>query len=66
MEGICSQLRGWAGDPHIRELVNDSFPDPCLRRRSCGYAIDDCIAPMLADPNALPDLNALIAGSEGS
>ena len=66
MDGICSQLASWAADPHIRQLITDNFPDPSLRRRSCGYAIDECIAPLVANSSGLPDLCALITGSEGT
>ena len=63
---ILSLLNSWAGDPHTRQLIADHFPDPALRRRSCGYAIDECIAPLIAQPGSLPDLAALITGSEGT
>ena len=66
MEQICSQLRSWAADPRVRQLVEENFPDPGLRRRSCGYAIDECIAPVIANPAERPDLCALITGSEGT
>ena len=55
---ILAQLDGWAGDPAIRKLIADNFPDPSLRRRSCGYAIDEAFG-----PNALCNL---ICGSEGT
>lgn len=72
LQKIYSQLEGWAADPAIRQLITDNFPDPSLRRRSCGYAIDETLSPNL---NALPgsspqpdtiDLCKLICGSEGT
>ena len=63
---ILTLLNTWAADPHTRQLIADHFPDPALRRRSCGYAIDECIAPLIACPGSLPDLAALITGSEGT
>ena len=66
MENICSQLTTWAADPHVRQMVTDNFPDASLRRRSCGYAIDESIAPLTANPSGQPDLCALITGSEGT
>lgn len=56
---IISQLKKWADDPQIRQLISDNFPDPTLRRRSCGYAIDEAIAEGI-------DLCKLLCGSEGT
>ena len=47
LQKIYSQLEGWAADPAIRQLITDNFPDPSLRRRSCGYAIDETLSPNL-------------------
>ena len=66
MEQICSQLSSWASNPHIRQLIAAHFPDPSLRRRSCGYAIDECIAPLAANGEGHPDLSSIITGSEGT
>ena len=72
LQKIYAQLEGWAADPDTQRLINDNFPDPSLRRRSCGYAIDEAINPSI---NALPgspvqpdgiDLCKLICGSEGT
>lgn len=63
---IYSQLEGWASDPHVCQLIADNFPDPSLRRRSCGYAIDEGIAPLTTKQGNAPDLNAIITGSEGT
>ncbi|MCR5424795.1 MAG: FAD-binding protein [Bacteroidales bacterium] len=56
---IITQLKGWADDPQVRKLIADNFPDPTLRRRSCGYAIDEAID---GDIN----LCKLLCGSEGT
>ncbi len=58
---IYTQLEGWAKDPAIRQLIFENFPDPTLRRRSCGYAIDEAIE----NPQQI-DLTKVICGSEGT
>lgn len=72
LQKIYSQLEGWAADPAIRQLITDNFPDPSLRRRSCGYAIDETLSPNLnalrsssPQPDTI-DLCKLICGSEGT
>lgn len=57
---IIQQLKQWQSDPEIRQLIADNFPDKSLRRRSCGYAIDEAI-----EGNNI-DLAKLICGSEGT
>lgn len=59
-QSIMDQLRDWQADPHIRKLITENFPDPSLRRRSCGYAIDEAIE------GENIDLAKLICGSEGT
>lgn len=44
-EGIYSQLIRWALDPEKVALIRENYPDKSLRRRSCGYAIDEVILP---------------------
>ena len=58
LDGILTQLETWRDDPETRRLIEENYPDRSLRRRSCGYAIDE----------ALPetDLCKLLAGSEGT
>ena len=60
LEKIVVQLKGWADDPSIVAQITDAFPDRSLRRRSCGYAIDEAIA------DGKIDLCKLLAGSEGT
>lgn len=59
---IYAQLIRWAQDNEVRKKIEDNYPDKSLRRRSCGYAIDEAIEEM---PQAI-DLCKLIAGSEGT
>ena len=72
LDKIYAQLEGWAADPAIRQLIADNFPDPSLRRRSCGYAIDEALNPALSAlpgtpaPSDSVDLCKLICGSEGT
>ena len=56
---IYSQLEQWKGDASVRSLIERNFPDRSLRRRSCGYAIDEAIEDGI-------DLCKLICGSEGT
>ena len=58
LDAILRQLETWRDDPEIRRLIEENYPDKSLKRRSCGYAIDE----------ALPetDLCKLLAGSEGT
>ena len=58
LDAILKQLETWRDDPEIRQLIEDNYPDKSLKRRSCGYAIDE----------ALPetDLCKILAGSEGT
>lgn len=60
LERILSQLKGWANNPAIVAQIEDAFPDKSLRRRSCGYAIDEAIE------NGKIDLCKLLVGSEGT
>ena len=63
LDKIYTQLESWANDPDTRQLIQDNFPDKSLRRRSCGYAIDEAIDPR---PPSQIDLCKLICGSEGT
>lgn len=56
---IYVQLESWKNDPDKRKLIEENFPDKNLRRRSCGYAIDEAIEGDI-------DLCKLICGSEGT
>jgi FAD/FMN-containing dehydrogenase/Fe-S oxidoreductase len=65
LEGrIYAQLIRWAKDEKTRKLIEDTYPDKELARRSCGYAIDETIADIIQDGTI--NLCRLIAGSEGT
>ncbi len=57
---IVTQLKSWQQDAHVKKLIDENYPDKLLRRRSCGYAIDEAIE------NDKIDLCKLICGSEGT
>ena len=59
LNSIYAQLKTWADDSRIRQLVVENFPEKSLRRRSCGYAIDEAIADGI-------NLCNLLCGSEGT
>ena len=46
----------WNEEKGVRQLLEEAFPDKTLKRRSCGYALDE----------GLESLTALITGSEGT
>ena len=56
---VYAQLESWKNDAAKRALIEENFPDKSLRRRSCGYAIDEAIEDDI-------DLCKLICGSEGT
>ena len=58
LDAILKQLEEWKDCPAIRQLLVENFPDRSLRRRSCGYAIDEAVEAQ--------DLCKLLAGSEGT
>ena len=58
LDAILAQLEAWRDDPATRRLIEENYPDRSLKRRSCGYAIDEALASM--------DLCKLLAGSEGT
>ncbi len=61
---ILAQLHGWANNPHIGQIIADNFPDISLRRRSCGYAIDEAIQTIEQSSNQA--ICNLLCGSEGT
>lgn len=60
LDAILAQLEGWKADEATCELIKENYPDVTLRRRSCGYAIDEAIE------GESVDLCKLLAGSEGT
>ena len=69
-EKIYSQLINFALNRAIVDLIRDSYPDIDLRRRSCGYAIDEVIEELLCESKPFEErsinLCKLLAGSEGT
>ena len=58
LDAILTQLENWRDNPETCRLIEENYPDKSLRRRSCGYAIDESL------PET--DLCKLLAGSEGT
>lgn len=69
-ERIYVQLIRWALDAETRRLIEETYPDKELTRRSCGYAIDEVIEDLCNENKPLRErtinLCRLIAGSEGT
>ena len=67
---IYAQLIRFAIDEPTRTLIAETYPDPELTRRSCGYAIDEVIADLCDGSKPLAErtinLCRLLAGSEGT
>lgn len=57
---VANLLNKWHNDKAISQLLADNFPDKSLRRRSCGYALDECLE------GKHINLPALLTGSEGT
>ena len=70
IQQIYAQLIRFAQDEPTRTLIEDSYPDPSLTRRSCGYAIDEVIADLCDETKPFAErtinLCRLLAGSEGT
>lgn len=64
LDSILSQLEGWGNDETKRSLIEENYPDKTLRRRSCGYAIDEAIEVVKENPGLA--LCRLLTGSEGT
>ncbi len=70
IQSIYAQLIRWALDDNTVRLIEDNYPDKSLRRRSCGYAIDEVIEDLHNTDKPLGDrtvnLCKVLAGSEGT
>lgn len=70
IERIYSQLISFALSPEITNTLDESYPSKSLRRRSCGYAIDEVIGGLRDDSRPFADrtinLCNLLSGSEGT
>ena len=70
IQNIYSQLIRWALDDKTVHLIEENYPDKSLRRRSCGYAIDEVIEDLHNASKPLDErtinLCQVLAGSEGT
>ena len=70
IQDIYSQLIKWALDDETVRLIEENYPDKSLRRRSCGYAIDEVIEDLHHTEKPLEqrtiNLCKVLAGSEGT
>lgn len=70
IQRIYAQLIRWALDEKTVRLIEENYPDKSLRRRSCGYAIDEVIEDLHNEAKPLEDrtinLCKVLAGSEGT
>ncbi len=70
IQNIYTQLIRWALDEKTVHLIEENYPDKSLRRRSCGYAIDEVIEDLhnAAKPFEERTINLckVLAGSEGT
>ncbi|MBP6386172.1 MAG: FAD-binding protein [Pseudarcicella sp.] len=64
---IYRELHKILNDPSIRKNIQDNFPDPAIKRRNTGYALDLLLDNQPFIDNEIPfNLSKLIAGSEGT
>ena len=70
IQNIYAQLIRWALDEKTVHLIEENYPDKSLRRRSCGYAIDEVIEDLNNTAKPLEErtinLCKVLAGSEGT
>jgi len=70
IQNIYAQLIRWALDEKTLQLIEENYPDKSLRRRSCGYAIDEVIEDLhdTSKPFEERSINLckVLAGSEGT
>jgi FAD/FMN-containing dehydrogenase/Fe-S oxidoreductase len=70
IQNIYTQLIRWTLDEKTVQLIEDNYPDKTLRRRSCGYAIDEVIEDLHNTTKPLEErtinLCKVLAGSEGT
>lgn len=70
IERIYTQLIRFARDEKITALIDRHYPDKTLRRRSCGYAIDEVIEDLRNEEKPFGErtvnLCKLLCGSEGT
>ena len=70
MESIYTQLFRLAVDPDAVRMLEENYPDKTLKRRSCGYAVDEVLEDLAHSEKPFGErrinLCTLLAGSEGT
>lgn len=70
IQNIYTQLIQWSLNKETVKLIEDNYPDKQLRRRSCGYAIDEVIEDLHNENKSWEErtinLCKLLVGSEGT
>ena len=68
LEGkIYREIHRMLNNPEVQQLIQENFPNPAIKRRNTGYALDALVDMQPFNPNGKPfNLSALIAGSEGT
>lgn len=64
LDAILTQLEDWSKNNEVRGLIEKNYPDKRLKRRSCGYAIDEALDTVDIDKGLA--LCKLLAGAEGT
>ncbi len=64
---LYRQIREILSDPENQREIREQFPDPRIKRRNTGYAIDELLeTEPFSDSTVLFNFSKLIAGSEGT
>ena len=64
---LYSNIYDMLASPETREQIQQGFPDPSIKRRNTGYALDLLIPSAPFTPNGAPfNFSTLLAGSEGT
>ncbi|MBR5399942.1 MAG: FAD-binding protein [Bacteroidales bacterium] len=66
IERIYAQVIRWGLDEGTVRLLEENYPDKSLRRRSCGYAIDEVVVAFAESGKSVINLCPLLCGSEGT
>lgn len=68
LEGkIYREIHRMLNNPEVQQLIQEKFPNPAIKRRNTGYALDALVDMQPFNPTGKPfNLSALFAGSEGT
>ncbi|MEY3647032.1 MAG: hypothetical protein RL127_1740, partial [Bacteroidota bacterium] len=68
LEGkIYREIHRMLNNPEVQQLILEKFPNPAIKRRNTGYALDALVDMQPFNPTGKPfNLSALLAGSEGT